>query len=156
MIASIIHWSIRNHFVVLLTTLILLGGGLLGVALVAPLSIAARLIASASALLIAASGVITPLATTLHARDDRSREHELLLVGGKYSLAAASMFLALFIWLGKPLIVLWVGSDMLTAYPLLVVLAAGRLFSMSQVVTRGMITARARHRALALASVVRL
>ena len=31
MIASIIHWSIRNHFVVLLTTLILLGGGLYAV-----------------------------------------------------------------------------------------------------------------------------
>ena len=31
MIASIIHWSIRNHFVVLLTTLILLGSGLYAV-----------------------------------------------------------------------------------------------------------------------------
>ena len=31
MIASIIHWSIRNHFVVILTTLILLGGGLYAV-----------------------------------------------------------------------------------------------------------------------------
>lgn len=134
----------------------LLVGGLLGVALVAPLSIAARLIASASAILVAASGVITPLATTLHAQDDSSRKQQLLFVGGRYSLAAATTFLALFVWLGKPLIILWVGPGMLMAYPMLVVLAVGRLFSMSQVVTRGMITAQARHRALALASLTQV
>jgi O-antigen/teichoic acid export membrane protein len=130
----------------------LLVGALLSVSLVAPLSIATRLLASASAILVAASGVITPLATTLHAQSNRSREQNLLLVGGKYSLAAATIFLALFVWLGKPLITLWVGPDMLLAYPMLVVLAAGRWLSMSQVVTRGIITARARHRALAFSS----
>jgi O-antigen/teichoic acid export membrane protein len=108
----------------------LLVGALLGVSMVAPLSIAARLIASASAILVAASGVITPLATT----------------------SAATIFMALFVWLGKPLIVLWVGSDMLLAYPMLLILAAGRWLSMSQVVTRSIITAQARHRALALSS----
>lgn len=132
----------------------LLVGALLGVAVVAPLSIAARLIAASSALLVAATGVVTPIATALHARSDRSREHELLLTGGKYGLAASTIFLALFLLLGRPLIHLWVGAEQDAAYGLLVVLALGRWVSMSQVVTRGMITAQARHRALAVSSVV--
>jgi O-antigen/teichoic acid export membrane protein len=132
----------------------LLVGALLGVSLVAPLSIAARLIATASAILVAATGVITPIATVLHAREQHGRQQQLLLEGGKYSLAAATVALALFLLLGRPLIQLWVGSEMASAYPLLVWMALGRWVSMSQVVTRGVITAQAKHRALALSSLV--
>ena len=31
MIASIVHWSIRNHFIVIISTLVLLGAGLYAV-----------------------------------------------------------------------------------------------------------------------------
>jgi O-antigen/teichoic acid export membrane protein len=132
----------------------LLVGVLVGVAQVTALSIAARLLACASAILVAASGVITPVATALHARDATSRQEQLLLDGGKYGLAAAGLFLALFVMLGKPLICLWVGPDFEVAYPLLVVLAMGRFVSMSQVVTRSVITAQAKHKMLAAASIV--
>lgn len=131
----------------------LLVGVLLSVSLVAPLSIAARLIACASAILVAATGVITPIATALHAQKARGHEHQLLLDGGKYSMAAASLFLALFVLLGKPLIHLWVGPDLALAYPLLAIMAVGRWASMSQVVTRGIITAQNKHKPLALATV---
>jgi O-antigen/teichoic acid export membrane protein len=43
---------------------------------------------------------------------------------------------------------------MASAYPLLAWMALGRWVSMSQVVTRGVITAQAKHRALALSSLV--
>jgi len=131
----------------------LLVGVLAGVIQVACLSIAASLLSGATAIVVAASGVITPVATALHARDARCRQKELLLEGGKYSLAAAGLFLALFVMLGKPLISLWVGSDYETSYQLLVILAIGRCVSMSQVVTRGIITAQAKHKMLALASI---
>ena len=97
---------------------------------------------------------MTPIATALHAADDRSKERQLLVDGGKYSLAAASIFLALFTLLGRPLIHLWVGPEMDLSYMLLVVFSIGRWVSMSQVVTRGIITAQAKHRALALSSIV--
>jgi len=121
---------------------------------VAPLSIAARLLSCATSILVAASGVITPVATALHARDARNRQRELLLVGGKYSLAVAGLFFALFVMLGKPLISLWVGPDFEVAHQLLVVLAIGRCIGMSQVVTRSIITAQAKHKILARASIL--
>ncbi|MFO0904068.1 MAG: oligosaccharide flippase family protein [Pirellulales bacterium] len=132
----------------------LLVGGILGVSVVTPMSIAARLIAASSAILVAATGVVTPIATALHAAGDRERERQLLLEGGKYSLAAASLFLALFTLLGRPLLHLWVGPEMDAAYWILIVFAGGRWLSMSQVVTRGIITAQAKHRTLALSSIV--
>lgn len=132
----------------------LLVGVLIGVAYVAPLSIAARLLACATALLVAASGVFTPIATALHARNAQKRQRDLLLEGGKYGLAAAGLFLVLFVMLGKPLISLWIGPDFEMAYQLLVVLAIGRCVAMSQVVTRSIITAQAKHKALAFASIV--
>jgi membrane protein EpsK len=153
---SIGIWSTIRSITTMIPTRVtpLLVGSLLGVSLVAPLSIAARLIATASAILVAATGVITPIATALHAREERGRQQQLLLEGGKYSLAAATVVLALFLLLGRPLIQLWVGPEMALAYPLLALMALGRWVSMSQVVTRGVITAQAKHRALALSSLV--
>ena len=149
-------WSTIRSVTTMIPTRVtpLVVGGLLGVSLVAPLSIAARLIATASAILVAATGVITPIATALHAREDHERQQDLLVEGGKYSLAAATLMLALFLLLGKPLIHLWVGPEMALAYPLLALMAIGRWVSMSQVVTRGVITAQAKHRWLALSSMV--
>ncbi|MCY2988663.1 MAG: oligosaccharide flippase family protein [Planctomycetota bacterium] len=154
-VASFGIWNSLRSFATMIPQRVtpLLVGVMLSVSLVAPLSIAARLIACASAILVAATGVITPIATALHAQQDRRHEHQLLLAGGKYSLAAATLFLALFVLLGKPLIHLWVGPDLALAYPLLAIMAVGRWASMSQVVTRGMITAQNKHRALALATV---
>jgi O-antigen/teichoic acid export membrane protein len=69
-------------------------------------------------------------------------------------LAAATVLLALFVLLGQSLIHLWVGPEMALAYPLLVLMALGRWVSMSQVVTRGVITAQNKHRWLAVSSLV--
>ena len=129
-------------------------GVLVGVAAVAPLSIAGRLVAAVSAMLVAAGGVLTPHATALVAQGDTEQLEKLLLRGSKWGVAAGLYFLTLFVLLGKPLIAAWVGPEMLAAYPLLVILAAGRCFSGTQIVTRGMITAQVRHQPLALASIV--
>lgn len=148
-------WSTLRSITTMIPTRVtpLLIGSILGVAMVTPMSLAARLIAAASAILVAATGVITPHATALHAADDQTRQRRLMIDGGKYSLAAASVFLVLFVGLGRPLIHLWVGPELDLAYTLLVLLFAGRWVSMSQVVTRGIITAQAKHRALAMSSV---
>ena len=131
----------------------LLVGVFSGASVVVPLSVAARLVATASALLVASSGVITPHATSLHASKSKAEQNRLLLLGGYYATAGAGMIFALFYLLGEPLLRLWVGAELATAYPLLVTLGAGRCASMTQVVTRSIITAQARHRSLAFASV---
>ncbi len=61
----------------------LLIGGIVSVSAVTPYSIASRLITYLSQFIVAATGVLTPLATTLHARSDVEREQQLYVQGGQ-------------------------------------------------------------------------
>lgn len=132
----------------------LLAGILLGVGAVTPLSLATRLIASASGLLVAVTGVMTPLATSLHARGDRDAQHRMMMDGGRICFAAACAVLALFAFLGRQLITLWVGPEFDSAFQILLILALGRTLGMSQTVTRSMLTAAAKVRGLSTASII--
>jgi O-antigen/teichoic acid export membrane protein len=128
-------------------------GSLLGVGLVTPYAIAARLVAAAALVLQASTGVLTPLATTLHARDDRGRQRGLFVLGGRCCFALSLFLLTALLLLGAPFIELWVGRHLLAAVPLLTVLALGELLPNSQSVTNGMIFAAARHHTLAYLNV---
>jgi O-antigen/teichoic acid export membrane protein len=134
----------------------LLIGSLLGVGLVTPYSIANRLTTLIAAVLAAATGVLTPLATALHAQQHRERQRSLFLVGGKFSLALTLFMVTPLVLLSKPLVTLWVGPSLLVAVPALVVLALGEVLPNSQSVTNGMILAKARHRMLAYLGVAEL
>jgi O-antigen/teichoic acid export membrane protein len=131
-------------------------GSLLGVFLVTPFAIANRLITLVGSVLAAATGIITPLATGLHARGASDRQERLFLLGSRYCFALALMMLLLLVLLGKPLIVAWVGLRLAPAAPLLAILAAGELLPSSQYITNGMIFAAARHRSLAWLGFVEL
>lgn len=124
----------------------------LGLALVTPFSIAARLVAYAALIVAAAAGVATPLATKLHATKNWQRQQELALRGSRFAASLALFLLGLFVLLGRPLIALWVGPRLANAYPLLVTLALGELIPMSQLAMESLLLAAARHQALALAS----
>jgi O-antigen/teichoic acid export membrane protein len=132
----------------------LLIGSLLAVALITPYAVAARLVAYTVALLVAATGVLTPFATALHAEEDQARQQQLLTTGGRYCAALTLFLSTLLLLLGRPLIVLWTGPGLLPAVPLLMVMIVGELLPSTQYATRSMILAAARHRVLAWLGVV--
>jgi O-antigen/teichoic acid export membrane protein len=129
-------------------------GLLLGVGLVALYSIASRLMSYANSLLGSCTGVLTPVATALHAEDKTEQQRRLFLTGGKYCLALALFVLTVCLFLGKPLVTLWVGSGMEAAAGLLLVLALGEVLPMSQLTTQSMLLGMGRHKITACLGVV--
>jgi O-antigen/teichoic acid export membrane protein len=129
-------------------------GALLGVRLVALYSIASRLLSYAAAMLGACTGVLTPVATVLHAEDRREEQQKLLLTGGRYCLAIALFVATLFTLLGAPLVTLWMGEGLRGAAWLLLILALGELLPMSQHATSSTILALGRHRFMACLGLV--
>jgi O-antigen/teichoic acid export membrane protein len=99
---------------------------------------------------------MTPVATAMHARDETERQHALFLAGGKVCLVLVLLFIGLFVFLGKPLVRLWMGPALECAYPLLLVLAFGEVLPMSQWITYSMVLGKGRHRALAGFSLVEI
>lgn len=110
---------------------------------------AGRLIYYAEALLAACTGVLTPLATTFEAEQDQERQKRLFLQGGQSCAAFAFYFLGLFVFLGGPLLNLWIGRELEHAAFWLTILAIGQVLPMSQWVTRGVVLATGQHRVLA-------
>ena len=131
-------------------------GSRLGMTLVAPFNVATGLIGYANQFLIAGTQVLTPVATALHARDDQERQRALFVTGGRGCLALTLLLVSLFVFLGRPLIRLWMGPSMEYAFPLLLILSAGELLPMSQWITYSMILGKGRHRILAICSLLEI
>jgi O-antigen/teichoic acid export membrane protein len=135
-------------------------GNQVGVELVAIYSIVLRLVDTARSFVVAGTGVLTPVATTLHARADHAQQRQLFLAGSRFCAVLAYYFLALFVFLGQPLLVLWVGpslqdpSQVDIAFGLLVAFALGQVLPMSQWVSNSLILGMNRHRFMALVGVV--
>ena len=127
----------------------LLIGSLLGLTLVAPFSVADRLLGAIAAALTAVTGVLTPYSTVLHANADTERQSRLFLQGGRYSTIMAVFLIAFLTIMGDSLIQLWIGHPLGQAALLLSVLALGELLPSTQFVTSSILLAKARHRALA-------
>ena len=133
----------------------LLIGGVVSVAAVTPFSIASRLLAYASQFAVAATGVLTPMATRLHARDDHVRERRLFVEGGRWCMAFALYASIMLIGFGGPLLRLWMGQKLAAiSLPQLTVLTMGETLAISQWLTYSIILGKARHRAVAIASLV--
>src|SRR5207244_4448587 len=94
-------------------------GRLLGTTALVPFSVVMRLVGSAGSLIVAASGVLAPVATVLYATDDDRQQRRLVIDGGKFCLALALFFLSLFLFLGDALLHLWLGRTLEHAFPLL-------------------------------------
>lgn len=124
-------------------------GAKLTVGLVTPFSIASRLLTYGRETLVASTGVLTPVAISFHARDEKEQQHKMFIIGGAYCTALAIFFVAIFLLLGETIISLWMGPSLAWASSLLVVLAIGEALPMSQWVTYSVILGKYRHRALA-------
>lgn len=124
-------------------------GSVMGLAAVTPFSIVMRLVNYAGMALTAATGVLTPLATQLHARGEMDRQRRLFLESGKLCAAAACLFFLLFAFLGEPLLVLWVGPRFSNAWLALVVLAAGEVVPSAAAMAQNTVIGMAEHRPIA-------
>ena len=128
-------------------------GARLGIGLVTPFSLATRLVGYAGALIVAGSGVLTPVATAMHAEGGVDRQRRLMVQGGRCCLSLSLYFVGLFALLGRPLIAAWMGPTLAaSSAPLLAILALGEALPMSQWITHGLILGMGRHRPLALAN----
>ncbi len=128
----------------------------LGFTAVTPLSISVQLIRSAGAVMVAATGVLMPLATAFHAKKDRDNQQTLFLEGSKLSTALSLFFLTVFLLLGETILVLWLSKvpDAKHWFPLLVILALGEALPMTQMVTWNILLGMARHPLLAVWSLI--
>lgn len=126
----------------------------LGLALTTPFAIATRLIGYAHMVFFAGHGVLTPLATSLHAQDKHDQQKKLFLIGSRYSLALSLFLMTCLIFLGRTFLHLWVGPELDSAFSLVVILALGELLPLSQGISQSMLLALGKHRGLALCSVV--
>jgi len=127
---------------------------MLGTALVTPFSVATRLMEYFKSILSAVGG---PLMGRMSELDGQSKEAELrqLFLAATKITALLSLFLAsLLVMDGRALLRLWIGGGMLTSYPLLLVLTTGYLVAMAQHSTLVVISARGRHRPMALWTLV--
>jgi O-antigen/teichoic acid export membrane protein len=134
----------------------LLIGSLRSLAQVTPFSIATRLIGYGVESMRAATGVLIPLATALHAKQVGERQKQLFILGGKYCTAFALFLSCGMFILGPAFIVLWTGEGLRDAIPLLLVMAAGEVLPNSQWISNGMIFAAAKIWQLALLNLVEL
>lgn len=125
-------------------------GATLGMLWVTPFSIVMRLVGTAMMLVTAGTGVLTPLATALHAQRDHERQKQLLFDSGRLCTAAALYFFALFVVLGRSLLSLWIGPHLAWVWLPLAVIAAGELLPQSVLMSENTILGMARNRSLAI------
>src|SRR5262249_49312860 len=88
---------------------LIIGSGL-GLWFVTPYNIASRLVSYVTSILIAGTGVLTPVTTAYHANDKHREQKTLFVTGSKYCLTLSLFFLALLIIVGKAFIALWMGK----------------------------------------------
>lgn len=125
----------------------------LGAAAVTPYSVSNGLVSYSDSFLVGAAGVLTPLATKIHARGEEEKQRRLMVEGALGCLAMALGFLTVFVVLGEPFLIAWQGSTLGNAPLLLIVLMAGDVLPMSQRATQGVVLAQGRHKVLAIAGI---
>jgi O-antigen/teichoic acid export membrane protein len=124
-------------------------GSFLGAALVTPFSIAASVIGYGNALLVAWTGVLSPVATAYHAGQQHDDQRRLYLQGSRFCTYFAFVMLGGYLFLGHPFLSLWVAKDIGASFSVLVVMAVGELFPMAQSVAGNILLGIARHKVVA-------
>src|SRR5262249_2125206 len=102
-------------------------GATLGAVAVVPFSLAMRLVEVASQFEMTATGVVAPISTVLHARENLSVQRKLFLTGTQYCTCLSILFAAGFVLLGRETLTLWVGPQFGYASRYLTILALGSL-----------------------------
>jgi O-antigen/teichoic acid export membrane protein len=128
----------------------------LGVMLVTPYALAARLMAFVVQAMAAVRKVLTPAATEMHAQEKPEWQLAFMIKGGKYAAALSLFFLGGFCFLGEPFFELWIGPKMRGAGWLLFLLMLGEVLPLYQSGTTSMLLGMARHRVLAWLGIIEI
>jgi O-antigen/teichoic acid export membrane protein len=128
----------------------LLVGNRLGVNAVTPYSFGSRLLAYGSLLVSSSAGVLTPIATGLHAGDKDDEQKRLFLDGGKFCTAFSFFFVSCFLLLGPALLRIWLKGKYPEAATLLMILAIGDAIPMGQLLTNCIILGKGKPKVLAM------
>ena len=129
-------------------------GRSLGSDMVTVYAVADRLPTQERSLIINATGVLLPVATEFHARDERSRQWRLMLAGARLCAMLTLFILIPFMLLGRPLISLWMGGDFLHAATLLMILAPAEALELTQTVTSSILLGMARIKEMAILELI--
>jgi O-antigen/teichoic acid export membrane protein len=132
----------------------LLIGNQLRIVLVTAFNAAARLVNYVKTILIASTGVLTPLATAWHATEEHGKQRWLFVNGGKVCLTLALFFLGGFWFLGDSFLRLWTGRELEYAWAMLMILMLGELLPLSQGITYSTVIGMNRHRLWAAMSML--
>jgi O-antigen/teichoic acid export membrane protein len=130
-------------------------GGWIAIALVTPFNFASQLVNYVRSVLIASTGVLTPLATAWHAQEKHEQQRWMFVEGGKVCVVVTLFFLGGFLFLGESFLTLWTGR-MEYAAALLIILYAGEMLPQSQHVTFNTVLGMNRHRFWACLSILDL
>ena len=117
----------------------------LNVGLVTPFNVATRLIECFKSVVIAAGGPVLGTMTELDGGHRREDLRELLLRSTRLLGLLSILGGTLLLIDGRPLLRLWVGSDLVSAYPLVAVLAFGYTINLAQHPTLLLVIAKGRH-----------
>jgi O-antigen/teichoic acid export membrane protein len=131
-------------------------GSQLSVALVASYNFAARLREYVRSLLVASTGVLTPLATAWHAEQKHDQQRWLFVEGGKLCTVVALFFFGGFAFLGDEFLLLWTRMHLESASTILIILYAGEMLPFTQAVTYNTVLGMNRHRLWASMSLLEL
>lgn len=120
----------------------------LAVGMIAPFSVAARLMEYFSAVLFGISQPLMSRLSELATRARREEMHALFLRATRLTMLL-SLFIGSLFWLhGRTLLQLWVGERFVTSYPLLLTLAVGYVVALAQSPSIPLLMAAVKHRAL--------
>lgn len=122
-------------------------------ALVTPYALSRRLSDVARILTDQFLKVLLPLASELHATDDRARLRALYLVSTRLTLVSFMPFACILILLAGPLLTAWVGATYAPYAPLVIILTIAGLIDMSQWAASHVLQGMGRHRPLAYMSI---
>lgn len=126
----------------------------LTVALITPFNVATRLIEYAKSALSAITSPLTGRMCEFVGRNDRAALSSLFLRATRYFALIAAYFGLLFYFDGRALIRLWLGPEYAASYSLLLILVAGYLLAWAQFPSNQLLLAVARHRFLAVLTLV--
>jgi O-antigen/teichoic acid export membrane protein len=117
----------------------------LNVGLVTPFNVATRLIECFKCVVIAAGGPVLGTMTELDGGRRREDLRELLLSATRLLGLLSVLGGVLLLVDGRPLLRLWVGNDLVSAYPLVAVLAFGYMINLAQHPTLLFVIAKGQH-----------
>lgn len=125
-------------------------GRILGVGLITPFSVAARLMQYFSPIIV---GMVSPMLPVMSELDGLHRIEELrslFLRSAKITTQVALLIGSMVLLNGRPLLRFWVGDKFVSSYILLLILTAGYVVALAQQGSNVLLVATGRHRAYGL------